>query len=151
MITRKLANSLLEAALKMPVLTVTGPRQSGKSTLTKQVFPNHRYVNLENISHRQFAINDPKGFLQTFSFPIIIDEVQYAPDLISYIQLIVDEDIPTGSFILPGSQNLLLMQQVAQSLAGRTAIFNLLPFSLEELINTKYQESTFEAYLTKGF
>lgn len=151
MITRAITNTVLGRAKKMPVITITGPRQSGKSTLTQQIFPDYNYVNLENIERREFAIEDPKGFLETFAYPIIIDEVQYAPKLISYIQLIVDEGIPSGSFILTGSQNLLLMQQVSQSLAGRAAIFNLLPFSIEELTKTAYEYKAFEDYLVRGF
>ncbi|MEM6321687.1 MAG: ATP-binding protein [Bacteroidota bacterium] len=151
MIYRKITSIVLKKAAKVPVITITGPRQSGKSTLTKQAFPAHRYVNLENIEYRNLAVDDPKGFLDSFPHPVIIDEVQYAPDLISYIQIIVDEGAAPGSFILTGSQNLLLMQQVAQSLAGRVAIFNLLPFSLEELADTNYTYSNYEEYLIRGF
>jgi hypothetical protein len=135
----------------MPVIAVTGPRQSGKSTLIKHLFPEHLYYNLEDIELRKFALEDPKGFLSNKGQKIIIDEVQYAPELLSYIQVISDEQKIAGQFILSGSQNLLLMQSIAQSLAGRVAIFNLLPFSLEEINSTDYEMSTYEEYILKGF
>ena len=151
MIARTLTRHVIEAAHKMPVVAVTGPRQSGKSTLVQQCFPTHTYRNLEDIEQRQFARSDPKGFLQSSGEKTIIDEVQYAPDLLSYIQVISDRENVPGQFILSGSQNLLLMQGVSQSLAGRVAIFNLLPFSLEEIIQTDFALSTYEEYLLKGF
>jgi hypothetical protein len=151
MITRILGQKISEIAQKMPVVAVTGPRQSGKSTLVRQIFPNHSYVNLEEVDHRKFAINDPRGFLQKLGEQAIIDEIQLAPDLLSYIQVIVDEARIPGQFIISGSQNLLLMESVSQSLAGRVAIFNLLPFSLEEIKDTAFALPDYEHYILKGF
>lgn len=151
MIPRILSLKIKEAALKLPVVVVTGPRQSGKSTLIKQAFPQHFYANLEDIEQREFARNDPKGYLHFLGDKAIIDEVQYAPDLLSYIQLKVDAEKTAGKYILTGSQNLLLMESIAQSLAGRTAIFNLLPFSLEEIHATPYKLDQYEDYILKGF
>ncbi|MEM8899993.1 MAG: ATP-binding protein [Bacteroidota bacterium] len=151
MIQRILATKVLQQAAKMPVLTVTGPRQSGKSTLVKQAFPDYTYVNLEKPEVRKFARQDPNGFLSQYGSRVIIDEVQYVPDLPSYIQVLVDEDDQAGRFILTGSQNLLLMQQVSQSLAGRTAMFTLLPFSVQELKDSPYKSEQFEDYVVKGF
>ncbi len=138
-------------ATKMPVIAVTGPRQSGKSTLIQQAFQAYNYVNLEDIEQRSFAKEDPKGFLLNLGTYAIIDEIQYIPDLLSYIQIITDKEKKAGQFIISGSQNLLLMESISQSLAGRVAIFNLLPFSLEELKNTSYALPTYEDYILKGF
>ncbi len=151
MILRKITEKLLAAATQMPVVTITGPRQSGKTTLSKAAFPAHRYLSLEDIELRQFAKKDPKGFLAQHRPPLILDEVQYAPELISYIQLAVDDDPAAGQFILTGSQNLLLMEQVSQSLAGRAAIFHLLPLSMEELWAAGRAVADYEPLLIKGF
>lgn len=133
MLTRLLGAQISSAAEKMPVIAVIGPRQSGKSTLIQQLFPDHSYQNLEDIELRNFALSDPKGFLLNAGKKAIIDEVQYAPELLSYIQVISDREKIAGQFVISGSQNLLLMGSIAQSLAGRVAIFNLLPFSLAEI------------------
>lgn len=151
MVHRILSQHISAAAGKMPVVAVTGPRQSGKSTLIQACFPNHQYRNLEDIEQRRFALNDPKGFLYNLGQHAIIDEVQYAPDLLSYIQVIADRNHVPGQFIISGSQNLLLMQRVAQSLAGRVAIFNLLPFSLQEIDQTPFALPAYEDYLLTGF
>ena len=147
MITRLLVSKISESAEKMPVIAVTDPRQSGKSTLIQLLFPNYTYLNLEDIELRKFAMSDPKGFLQNAGQKIIIDEVQYAPELLSYIQVIADREKIAGQFIISGSQNLLLMQSISQSLAGRVAIFNLLPFSLEEINDTHFALPTYEEYI----
>lgn len=133
MINRFLEAYLLRDAGAYPVLTLTGPRQSGKTTLARAAFSDHRYVSLELIDSRRFAREDPRGFLAQFAGPVILDEVQHAPDLLSYIQGIVDDDPTPGRFILTGSQNFLLMRSVSQTLAGRCGILNLLPFSRAEL------------------
>ena len=146
-----MGSKILEAAKKMPVIAVTGPRQSGKSTLVKEIFPDYKYVNLEDIEMRKFAKDDPKGFLKNLGNRVIIDEVQNVPDLFSYIQVLVDEEKTTGRFILSGSQNLQLMESISQSLAGRVAIFNLLPFSLEELKGTTFELPNYENYMLQGF
>lgn len=151
MITRILGAKISQSAEKMPVIAVTGPRQSGKSTLIQQLFPTHTYLNLEDIELRQFALSDPKGFLQNTGKKAIIDEVQYAPELLSYIQVITDREKIAGQFIISGSQNLLLMHSIAQSLAGRVAIFNLLPFSLQEIQYTDFRLTNYEDYIFKGF
>jgi len=151
MIDRILGQYIRAAAEKMPVVAVTGPRQSGKSTLIQALFPDHTYLNLEDIELRTFALSDPKGFLQSITGKAILDEVQYAPDLLSYIQVITDREKTAGQFILSGSQNLLLMQSVSQSLAGRVAIFNLLPLSLAEIQATPYALDIYEDYMLKGF
>lgn len=151
MITRLLGTKISDAAEKMPIIAVTGPRQSGKSTLIQQLFPDHTYLNLEDIELRQFALSDPKGFLLSAGKKATIDEVQYAPDLLSYIQVITDRDKIAGQFVISGSQNLLLMQNIAQSLAGRVAIFNLLPFSLEEIHKSQFALPAYEDYIFKGF
>ncbi len=128
---------LLATARAYPVLTVTGPRQSGKSTLVRKVFPGHDYVSLENPDDRAFAMEDPRGFLNRFTGAVIFDEVQRVPELLSYLQGRVDEEDLPGRYILTGSQNFLLLEKVTQSLAGRTAIFQLLPFSRAELAGRK--------------
>ncbi len=133
MIPRALAPVLRQAATRYPVVTVTGPRQSGKTTLVRSVFPRHGYVSLEAPDDRAFALEDPRGFLAQFAKPVVLDEVQRTPELFSYIQTIVDERDRPGQFILTGSQNFLLMERVAQSLAGRCAVLHLLPFAQAEL------------------
>jgi uncharacterized protein len=133
MLKRTLEKKLKEAAKQYPVVTLTGPRQSGKTTLVKMTFPGYDYISLEDPDHRAFAIEDPRGFLSQFSEKVILDEIQRAPDLFSYIQTIVDTKDISGQFILTGSQNFLLLQKVSQSLAGRCAVLHLLPFSLSEL------------------
>lgn len=135
----------------MPIIAITGPRQSGKSTLIQALFPNHHYLNLEDPELRQFALTDPKGFLQTQKGSLILDEVQYVPHLFSYIQVISDKEKIPGQFILSGSQNFQLMESISQSLAGRVSIFNLLPFSLEEIKGSSFEMETYEAYILKGF
>lgn len=133
MIKRILSSQLRDAARRYPVLTLTGPRQSGKTTLAKATFPKHAYVSLEAPDVREFALEDPRGFLDQFEGSVILDEVQRAPDLFSYIQGRVDEQDRTGAFVLTGSQNFLLSDKGSQSLAGRAAILHLLSFSLGEL------------------
>ena len=133
MISRTLAPYLRRDAGLYPVVTVTGPRQSGKTTLVRSVFPEHQYVSLEDPELRGFSLEDPRGFLDRFAGPVILDEAQRAPDLFSYIQGIVDDDPASGRFVLTGSQNFLLMSGVSQSLAGRSAVLHLLPFSRAEL------------------
>ena len=133
MIPRTLTPVLLKAATRYPVVTLTGPRQSGKTTLAKAAFPGHAYVSLEQPDERAFALEDPKGFLARFKGPVILDEVQRVPDLFSYLQGIVDEEDRPGHFILTGSSHFLLLQSISQSLAGRCAVLHLLPLSLAEL------------------
>ena len=140
MIERTLEKKLKELAKQYPVLTLTGPRQSGKTTICKLCFPHHQYVNLENLDTRQYANEDPRGFLAQFQSGVILDEVQRTPDLPSYIQGIVDEEQKPGRFILTGSQQFEVTNTINQSLAGRTAVLKLLPFSYEEIYQNKKVE-----------
>lgn len=133
MFKRTLADKLAVLAQQFPVVSITGPRQSGKTTLARAVFDSHAYISLEEPEEREFAVTDPKGFLRRFS-RVILDEIQRAPALLSYIQGIVDSVDSPGQFILTGSQQFQVMEKVSQTLAGRTALVNLLPFSLDELL-----------------
>jgi uncharacterized protein len=133
MIRRHLEDKLRQVAKSYPVVTVTGPRQSGKTTLVKEVFRAHAYANLEAPDLREAALDDPRGFLARYPDAVILDEVQRAPELFSYIQALVDEDARPGRFILTGSQNFLLLERITQSLAGRAAVLHLMPFSQDEL------------------
>lgn len=129
---RALEAKLRRAAREMPVVTITGPRQSGKSTLCRRVFRGKPYVNLEAPDVRGEALRDPRAFLARFPRGAVLDEIQRAPDLVSYLQALVDEDATPGRWILTGSQHLALSRSVAQSLAGRTAILQLLPLTHAE-------------------
>lgn len=133
MVKREVSKKILQYAKQYPVVTITGPRQSGKTTLCKMLFPDLSYVNLESIDERHFAFTDPKGFLSRFPDGAVIDEIQRVPDLLSYIQVDVDEKQQPGRYIVTGSQNFELLNNISQSLAGRTAIVKLLPFSLSEI------------------
>ncbi len=130
---RFLTSSLQNVARQFPVVTLTGPRQSGKTSLVKHTFPDYTYVSLELPDQRAFAHEDPRGFLRHFSPPVIFDEIQRVPNLLSYLQVKVDEHPDAGQYILTGSHNFLLHESIAQSLAGRTALLYLLPFSKREL------------------
>ena len=130
-----------------PVLTITGPRQSGKTSLVKHHFRDLPFVNLESHEERAFAREDPKGFLGRFPDGAVIDEIQHVPELTSWIQVLVDERQRNGMFVLTGSRQLQVMEAVSQTLAGRTVMVQLLPFSLEELSVT----ATADDLLLKGF
>lgn len=133
MIARHISDQILEAATQYPAVAVTGPRQSGKTTLCRELFPDYAYANLEKPETRQFAQEDPNGFLAQFDKPVILDEVQRVPELFSYIMPLVDEHKKMGEFVLSGSQNFHLQQAVSQSLAGRCSTLKLLPLSFREL------------------
>ena len=133
MIHRTLAKTLQNRASLYPVVTLTGPRQSGKTTLCRMLFPEKPYLSLEALDTREFAMQDPRGFLAQVPDGAVLDEVQRAPGLLSYLQEEVDRDPRTGRFILTGSENLALNQAVTQSLAGRTALLHLLPCSRAEV------------------
>jgi uncharacterized protein len=133
MIRRLMTDTLLAAAKEYNVVTLTGPRQAGKTTLVRAVFPDHHYCNLENPELRRLASEDPRQFFHLHKEPLILDEIQRVPELLSWIQVRVDEGSSKGAFILTGSHQLLLHEAVAQSLAGRTALLRLLPLSIREL------------------
>lgn len=133
MIRRNLQDRLLDYADRMPVVAVTGPRQSGKTTLCRMAFPDRRYVSLEPLDTREYALSDPRGFLRQYDGDVILDEVQRAPDLFSYLQETVDENPAPGRFVLTGSQHFGLSEAISQSLAGRVGLLHLLPLALDEL------------------
>jgi len=150
MIRRELEQALREAAGKQPVVAVTGPRQSGKTTLVRNVFPDHDYVLLEDPDLRAFATQDPRRFLARYRAPVIIDEIQRVPELTSYLQGIVDSDESPGRYVITGSSNLMLLEQVSQSLAGRVSLLTLLPLSGLELWPVE-APSSLEQMLWGGF
>ena len=150
-INREITKAIKELIGKYPVLALTGPRQSGKTTLLKSVFPDYTYISLENPDNRNFAETDPNGFLKLYSKNVIFDEVQRVPVLFSYIQTIVDESGMMGQFILSGSQNFHLLRNITQSLAGRVALFKLFPFDFQELISAGLLNSDYLENIIKGF
>lgn len=133
MLKRHAAAALRRLARHYPVLAVTGPRQSGKTTLARASFPRKPYANLEEPDTREFAQHDPRGFLGRFPAGAVLDEAQRAPELFSYLQAVVDEDRRPGRFVLTGSQQFGVLARISQSLAGRVGLLHLLPFSLGEL------------------
>ena len=149
MITRSITPKVLELSRKFPVVAITGPRQSGKTTLIRNIFPDYRYFNLENPMERNFALEDPQDFLAQ-SKKMVIDEVQRVPELFSYIQVMVDDD-PQLKIIISGSQNFSLNKKISQTLAGRVAKFVLLPFSLRELVGTAYWSDDYTEFIISGF
>jgi predicted AAA+ superfamily ATPase len=150
MINRSIEPVLKELTGKYPVVTITGPRQSGKTTLSRKAFPDMAYANLERPDTREFAASDPKGFLGSYPDGVILDEIQRAPHLLSYIQAIVDERSTPGQFILTGSQQIEVLNTISQSLAGRTALLKLLPFSMAEL-GRRYLPPSVDRLLLTGF
>ncbi len=144
MITREISEELVQSAGEYPVVTVLGPRQSGKTTLVQMTFPDKQYFSLEDPDVRIAAEADPRGFLGQLKDGGILDEVQRLPDLLSYIQGIVDKDRRPGRFILTGSHQPRLHEAISQSLAGRTAMLTLWPFSLPELRRYKSDSTPFE-------
>ncbi len=153
MIKRNISNKLIGLTNQVSVVTVIGPRQSGKTTLVKNSFPEYNYVNLEDPVNRMLATEDYRGFFETYKEPVIIDEVQRVPELLSAIQVMVDEDREkNGRFILTGSHQPSLQRGIAQSLAGRTSILTLLPLSMNELAQEgRLEELSTDQLLLKGF
>ncbi len=134
-----------------PVITLTGPRQSGKTTLVRWLFSNYEYINLENLNDLHAVQEDPIRFLRAYSSTgVIIDEAQKFPELFSYLQVIVDESKKMGKFILTGSQNFLLLEKITQSLAGRAAVYHLMPFGLPELEQAGYKQKNPDKILFTG-
>ena len=150
MIPRKIMRRVCELARTFPVVTIEGPRQSGKTTLAKMAFPEYTYANLEDTATRRLAETDPRGFLVKFRAPAIIDEIQRVPSLLSDIQVEVDKKGGSGLYVLTGSQQPRLKAGVSQTLAGRTALVTLLPLSIEELSGVGIELSRDE-YILRGF
>ena len=151
MIPRTAAGRLTRLLQGFPIVTVTGPRQSGKTTLVRALLPQRPYVSLESPPQREFARQQPAEFLQQFPDGAVIDEAQHAPELFSELQGVVDAAGRMGLFVLTGSQNLSLLSCVTQSLAGRTALVELLPLSIGELRAVGKLEASYAAHLAKGF
>lgn len=150
MLHRQAAQVVQEKAKQYPVIAITGPRQSGKSTLSKMLFPRKAYCNLEAPDNRQFALEDPRRFLAQYPQGAILDEIQHCPELFSYIQVIVDEKKQPGQFILTGSQQFGLQQKISQSLAGRAGYLQLLPFTLHELQSNNLAPDNLDTLLFNG-
>lgn len=150
MINRDISNKILHLAEKFPVISVTGPRQSGKTTLLKSLFPDYRYESLENPDVRIFAQSDTRRFLGRGQ-KMILDEIQRVPEIFSYLQTEVDNTGMDGQFIISGSQSFLLNHHISQSLAGRVATFNLLPLSISEMVNHGFNLAGPEKMIYNGF
>lgn len=147
-IKREISDKVMEVQKYYPITTITGPRQSGKTSLCRHLFPDYNYVNLEDLTMRGKAIVDPTGFIDSLGEKAIIDEVQNVPELLSMIQVRVDENRDLR-FILTGSSNFSLLHRMTQSLAGRVALFTLLPFSFKELTETEKNVPTWRL-LSRG-
>lgn len=150
-VKREIVTAINKLIGKYPIVALTGPRQSGKTTVLKMAFPDYQYLNLENPEIRDFAEKDPKGLLKEYPEKVFFDEVQRVPHLFSYLQSIVDESRMMGQFILSGSQNFHLMQNITQSLAGRVAIFKLFPFDFQELKGAGLLQKDYTSNILKGF
>lgn len=150
MIERDLKKRLLYFVNKFPVVSVSGPRQSGKTTLIRDAFQDYTYVSLEDPNNLDFASNDPLGFLATYSEKIILDEAQRAPELFNYLQSKVDAANNPGQYLISGSQNFLLMEKITQSLAGRVGLLSLLPLSYSEIISSDIGVGSLNSYLLTG-
>ncbi len=147
---RRILDSINLQLKKYPVVVLTGPRQSGKTTLLRNGLSSYRYINLEDPDNNEYASRDPRGFLNEYNDKVIIDEAQKVPSLFSYIQSIVDDSGKMGQFVLSGSQNFNLMEHISQSLAGRVALFTLLPYDFDEMKNGRIWTGDLTSMLTKG-
>lgn len=150
MIRRSVEQKILDMAKKFPAISITGPRQSGKTTLARAAFPHHEYVSFENRDIRRRFDDDPRGFLARYAKGAIFDEAQRVPDLFSYLQQVIDDSQENGRFILMGSQNFLLSKAVGQSLAGRVSLFTLLPFSYQELSSASLAPESAAEWVLRG-
>ncbi len=152
LIKRDLTEKVTEAAKEFPVIAIVGPRQSGKTTLAQMAFPQHTYISLEDYDMRMLANADPRKFLQEYptASGIILDEIQHVPELLSYMQTIIDKEKKNGYFIVTGSQNFLVDEAITQTLAGRMAVLTLLPLSINELEHAKLLPTSIESYVYKG-
>lgn len=149
-VARDLGVQLKKMAEWFPVVSLTGPRQSGKSTLVKHIFPDYSYVTLEDPQTRRAALEDPVSFIRNRSDRLIIDEAQYAPELFSMIQVVSDERGKPGQYVLTGSQNFLMMKSIGQSLAGRVGLLKLLPFSFHEIQNWQSEHVDVDEFALRG-
>ncbi len=152
LITRALTKQVIEASKEFPVIAIVGPRQSGKTTLVQIIFPKHRYVSLEDYDIQMLARTDPRKFLSEYptKFGLILDEIQRAPELLSYMQTIVDREKKNGYFIVTGSQNFLVDEAITQTLAGRMAVLTLLPLSMAEFKHADLLPEKIETLVWKG-
>ncbi|GAH03306.1 unnamed protein product, partial [marine sediment metagenome] len=150
-IKRLIEKTIINTLKAFPVLILTGARQSGKTTLLKHLFSGtFNYISLDELDIRSLAINDPREFLARFNAPLIIDEIQNAPQLLPYIKAVVDRERANGRFIITGSQQFPLMKNVSESLAGRAAILNLYPFMIEEITgNYLTEEKSMDSFFKK--
>lgn len=151
LITRKIKQHIAIGLKQYPILAITGPRQSGKTTLLKEFFTDYSYVSLENPDIRNFAQQDPNAFLEQYDSKIILDEAQRVPELFSYLQTKVDASGIMGQYILSGSHNFQLLENITQSLAGRVALYKLLPFDAQELKAAHLLEQDWKKMAVKGF
>lgn len=149
LLERNITRHLKKMLKKFPIITLTGPRQSGKTTLLKEFFSDYAYFNLERLDYRDLILSDPVGFLKNAGSKVIFDEAQNVPELFSYIQVISDEKGKPGQFILSGSQSFLLNERISQSLAGRVSVNNLFPFDITEL--PKDLRTNYLKQIVKGF
>jgi len=149
-IVRNICADVKVVMQQYPIIAITGPRQSGKTTVLRDLLPDYRYVTLENPDVRAYAVQDGKGFFAEYDDKVILDEVQRVPAVFSYLQGIVDQNKVMGQYMLSGSQNFELMENISQSLAGRVALYNLYPFDTQELVNTKHAPSDLGVWLSTG-
>ena len=150
-VNRSIISSMKFLSDKYPIIALTGPRQSGKSTLLKEMYPDYKYLNFEDIDLRNYFNKDPRGFLKEFDKYCIFDEAQRVPDLFSYLQGVVDDSKIMGQYVLSGSQNFLLLKSIQQSLAGRVALFKLFPFDFFELKSNNLMSNNYIDSMLKGF
>jgi len=151
MINRKIITEARQIAKEFPILVLLGPRQSGKTTLAKMLFPEYRYVSFEDPDVREFVKNDPRSFLAEYDKHVIFDEIQRVPELFSYVQSHVDEINEEGMYVFTGSHNYLLMESISQSLSGRVGILTLLPLSIDEILSVNSHISIDEMIFQGGY